>query len=182
MHHNGRLFEIAPLATNWLQWFFSLYKSEKKSNSADRTGIVLLRHSFECIALWVTAKVLRLHSRNSCELHSFINKSQPTVGSFECDGHPCRHLLVARERLLCFFCLMLFSVDRWVRRKVAEFHAALGWRILLFQNCWSVSPEFRVLLHTHTAQEPVLCFITLLLYSHTVFLHLWLLSDLVQWI
>lgn len=157
-------------ATNWLQWFFSLYTSEKKSNSADRAGIVLLRHSFECVALWVTAEVLRLRSRNSCELHSFINKSQPTVGSFECDGHPCRHLMAARQRLLCFFCSMLFfsrslspTQSRWVPCSARLENFVI--RELLKCVAWVQS----AVAHTHTAQEPVLYFITLLLYSPILF-------------
>lgn len=169
MPHNGRLFEMPPSQQIDCSDFSVCTHLRKKSNSADRTGIVSLRHSSERVALWVTAEVLRLRSHNSCELHSFINKSQPTVGSFECDGHPCRHLMVARPTAAVFLLFDVFffqSIAESDAKSLSSMQRSAG------EFCYSRTAEVCRLssecccTHTHTAQEPVLYFITVLSYSY----------------
>lgn len=183
MHHNGRLFEM-PLSQQIDCSDFSVCPNLRKNQTVGWQDWDCFAPSF----FWTHRPLSHrrgFEAPQSQQLWASLLHKQVTAhcGIF-CVRWPIRADTCWSHDNGCWVSSVqcFFSVDRWVRRKVAEFRAALGWRILLFDNCWSVSPEFRVLLHAHSAQEPFLCFVPLLLYSHTVLLHLWLSSDLVQWI
>lgn len=182
MHHNGRLFETRL----WQQIDCSDFSVctnlwETSNSGLTGLGLFLLRHSLNASPLWVTAEVLRLRNHNSCELHSFINKSRPTVGSCECGGRPSRCLLVAQQRLLCFFRLMLFF------QSIAESDAKVARvsctarleNFVIVELLKCVAWVQRATAHTHThcaGASSSLCFYALILF----FQHLRLKSDVVQ--